>query len=435
MSRSNKLALKGGPCAIPDHVSRPWPYILPQDKQAVMEALDHGLFSDRVPNIEALQREWADYVGVKHCLATNSGTAALHMAVAAAGIGPGDEVIVPAYTFVATGTAVLHHNAIPVFVDVEPDTWNLDPTKIEAAITPSTKAILPVHLNGYPAEMDQINAIARKHNLVVIEDACQSHGAEYQGKKTGSLGALAGFSLNSWKNLPAGDGGLFVTDDDEYCARAAMVREFGERIFKGQKRQYRSYAMGWMYRTTDLVAAFARTQLKRLDEMNECRIRNARQLTRSLGGYDFVSFPKYRDDRTCVYWFYAIKLSARAAGFEVPEADFRDWVSEALNAEGLSIGAWQRCILPAQSIFHDQVGYGHGSPWSDPSYTGNVTYQPENYPVAQVVADQTTWLSNMYFWPQTSDEVQFAAAAFEKVFRQIDQVVDHFQKRRKGSGE
>ena len=243
-----------------------------------MAAMDHGIFSNDVPNIEALQKEWADYVGVKHCLATNSGTAALHMSVAAAGIGPGDEVIVPAYTFVATATAVLHHNAIPVFVDVEPETWNIAVARIEAAITPSTKAIMPVHLNGYPADMDRINAIAKKHNLAVIEDACQSHGAQYHGRKTGSLGDLAGFSLNSWKNLPAGDGGLFVTNDDEYVQRAGMVREFGERIFKGERRNYRSYAMGWMYRTTEFVAAFARSQLKRLDEMNDCRIRNANLL-------------------------------------------------------------------------------------------------------------------------------------------------------------
>lgn len=425
---SNKLAILGGDRTIGEGVCRPWPCITDEDKQAVMAALDHGIFSHDVPNVEALQKEWADYIGVKHCLATNSGTAALHMSVAACGVGPGDEVIVPAYTFVATGTAVLHHNAIPVFVDVEPETWNIDANKIEAAITPSTKAIMPVHLNGYPADMDRINAIAKKHNLVVIEDACQSHGSLYHGRKTGSLADLAGFSLNSWKNLPAGDGGLFVTDDDEYFERAGMVREFGERIFKSERRNYRSYAMGWMYRTTEFVAAFARGQLRRLDEMNDCRIRNARLLNQALEQYDFVSFPKYQDDCRCVYWFYPIKLSARKAGYDLPEMSFRDCLSHALETEGLRIGPWQRCILPAQSIFHDKVGYGNGSPWSDPSYKGNVTYHSEDYPVAQTVADQTTWLSNMFFYPQTADEVQIAVNAFEKVFNQLDEVIGHYQK-------
>ena len=129
-----------------------------------------------------------------------------------------------------------------------------------------------------------------------------------------------------------------------------------------------------------------------------------------------------------MYWFYPIKLSARQTGYDLPEATFRDWVSQALEAEGLRIGPWQRCILPAQSIFHDKVGYGHGSPWSDPSYKGDVTYEPADYPVAQMVADQTTWLSNMFFWPQTADEVQHAITTFEKVFGQLDAVIGHFQK-------
>lgn len=429
---TKKLAINGGPKAIPDGVAKKWPYITKEDKQAVMRAMDYGISSADTPEIDALQKEWAQYIGVKHCLATNSGTAALHTAVAAAGIGPGDEVIVPAYTFVATGTAVLHHNAIPVFVDVEPGTWNIDSTRIEAAITPSTRAIMPVHLNGYPADMDEIIAIAGKHKLVVIEDACQSHGAIYKGKKTGSMGALAGFSLNSWKNLPGGDGGLFVTNDDDYLERALMVREFGERIFKGKKREYKSYAMGWMYRTTDFVAAFVRSQLKRLDEMNERRIRNARLLVDALSQYDFVSFPEYKDDRTCVYWFFPIMLSMEKAGFDyISKVTFRDALSEALEAEGLRVGPWQRCSLPAQNIFRDKIGYGKGSPWTDPNYKGNVEYIPEDYPIAQMVADQTIWLSNMYLWPHTEDDLNYAIEGFDKVFTQLAKVISWYREKNK----
>ena len=420
---AEQLAIRGGPKAIPESAEKPWPYVTEEDKKAVMTALDYGIVSSDTPQILGLQEEWADYVGVKHCLMCNSGTASLHMSIAAAGIGPGDEVIVPAFTFVATGTAVLHHNAIPVFVDIDPQTWNMDPTKIEASITPHTKAIMPVHLNGYPADMDEVNAIAKKHNLVVIEDACQSHGATYRGKKTGSLGNLAGFSLNSWKNLPGGEGGFVCTDDDDYAEAAAMVREFGERIHKGKKRLYRSYAMGWMYRSTDCVAALVRSQLKRLDEMNQYRIRNATMMNEVLSQFDFVSFPKYGDDRTCVYWTYAIMLSARDAGFDVPEARFRDLVSQALQAEGLRCSSWQTVILPAQSIFHDKIGYGKGSPWSDPAYTGNVTYDPQQYPIAQDICDRSTWLFNMFFWPQTPENIECAVKAYEKVFTQLDQVV------------
>jgi perosamine synthetase len=426
---SKKLAILGGSAAVPESAKKKWPFITEQDKQAVMRAMDHGISSADTPEIAALQEEWAEYVGAKYCLATNSGTASLHSCVAGCELGPGDEIIVPSYTFVATGTSVLHHNAIPVFVDVEPETWNIDVTKIEAAITPYTKGIMPVHLNGYPADMDEINAIAKKHNLMIIEDACQSHGAEYKGKKTGTLGHAAAFSLNSWKNLGGGDGGLFTTNDEDIHERAIMLREFGERIYKGKKREYKSYAMGCMYRTTDFVAAFVRSQLKRLDEMNECRIRNAEMIKTALKDYDFISFPKYKDDRTCVYWFFPMMLDKEKAGFgDLPDADFRDWISEALTAEGLRIGAWQRCTLPAQSIFHDKIGYGKGSPWTDANYKGNVEYKPEEFPIAQKVCDQTTWMSNMFGWPQTENDISYAIKAFEKVFTKLDEVIEYYSK-------
>jgi dTDP-4-amino-4,6-dideoxygalactose transaminase len=416
-----QLAILGGPKAIPDAVQKPWPHITEEDRQAVLRVLQPGgMRSDVRPEIEALEAEWAEYVGVEHCIATNSGTSSLHMSVAAGGIGPGDEVILPAYTFVASATCVLHHNAIPVFVDVEPDTWLLDPAKIEAAITPYTKAILPVHLNGYPTAMDEINAIAEKHNLLVIEDACQAHGCTYKGRQAGTLGDMAGFSLNSFKNLPGQDGGLFVTNDQEFHERAQMVQTFGERIYKGRKREYRSYAMGWMYRTTDLVAAFVRSQLRRLDEMNEVRIRNAEAIRGALEErYDFVSFPPYEPGRTCVYWFFPLKLSAEAAGVNMSDREFRDRMIAALNAEGLRTTCWQTVTLPAQSIFHDKIGYGKGSPWSDRNYKGSVTYDPEQYPVAQMVVDRTIWLVNMYPYPHTVDDQQYTIRAFEKVFSQV----------------
>ena len=418
-----QLALVGGEPTIDPASVKPWPVITEEDKRAVRRALDYGIFSNDTPEIEALQSEWAEYVGVRHCLVTNSGTSALHMSVAAAGIGPGDEVLMPAYSFIATATSVLHHNAIPTFVDVDPETWNMDPTAIEGALTPATKALMPVHLNGHPADMDQINAIAEHHDLVVIEDACQSHGAEYRGSRTGSLGHLSGFSLNSWKNLPGGDGGLFCTDDDDYHDRAKMVREFGERVIEGGARDYRSYAMGWMYRSTDLVAALVRSQLRRLDEMNACRVQNARSLADALEQYRFVRTPTYAKPSHGVYWSLPLELSPEEAGFDLPRATFRDAVAAALRAEGLRCASWQTCTLPEQRVIRDKVGYGKGSPWTEPSYVGEVSYERE-YPVAKRVAESTTWLFNMFTWPNGAREVDQAAAAFDKVFNQLDVVVD-----------
>ena len=391
------------------------------DIRKAVEVL-HSIFLTTGPVTAQFEQKFAQYTGLKEAIAVNSCTAAIHLALLALGIGKGDEVITTPMTFIATATSVLHAGAKVVFADVEENTGLIDVNKVEDAITPRTKAIMPVHLNGYPADMDAVNAIANKHGLVVIEDACQSHGSLYKGRKTGSLGTAAGFSLNSWKNLGGGDGGLLTTDDEDCYERALMVREFGERIYKGKKREYNSYAMGWMYRTTEFVGAFVRSQLKRLDEMNACRTRNAETLKRELAKYEFIQFPAYRTDRTCVYWFFPMTISSKSTCIDIQDDLLRDKISYALTSEGLRAGAWQRRILPDQSIFRDKIGYGKGSPWTDGHYKGNVIYNPADYPVAQAVVDQTVWLSNMYGWPSDESDIELALTAFDKVFSRLDEV-------------
>ena len=229
----SRLAIHGGKITNAEgHVK--WPLITERDKEFVMKAVEEGiLWGVFAPQVKGLEKEWGEYVGTKHCLSCNSGTAGLHMAVAAAGIGPGDEVITPSLTFVASAMCALQANAIPVFVDVDPRTFCMDPKLIEAKITEKTKAIIPVDLHGITADMDEINAIAKKHHLVVIADACQSHGATYKGRKAGTLADMSVFSLNGLKNLPGADGGLFNTDSDEYNEKANQLRIFGERVSKG----------------------------------------------------------------------------------------------------------------------------------------------------------------------------------------------------------
>ena len=384
--------------------------------------MDNGIARMNTPESDALARDWADYVGVKYCLVTNSGTASLHMSVSALGIGPGDEVIVPAYTFVASATSVMHNMAIPVFVDIESEYWNIDVAKIEKAITPYTKAIMPVHLNGNPADLDEIRAIAKKHNLVVIEDACQAHGAKYKGKKVGTFGEASAFSLNASKNLAAGDGGLFVTDDEETFERACMVREFGEKIYKGQKRKYNSYAMGWMYRPVEFVGAFARSQLKRLDEMNARRRENAGYLREALKQFGFVRMPEYKKDRECVYWFFPFRISPKEIGIDQPDDLFRDKVCKAFEAEGIHVYAWQTHPVPGQKLFQDKIGYGKGIPWTDIHYKGNVSYNVKDYPVACQVAFQSMWLTNGFQWPSTIEDMKHIVRTFEKVLSQLNEV-------------
>ena len=202
--------------------------IKPEIDAAIAQVVDSGHFV-LGPQVAAFEERFAAYCGAKHCMALNSGTSALHLALLAAGIGPGDEVITVSMTFVATTAAILYCGAKPVFVDVDPDTWTMDPKLIEAAITPRTKAILPVHLHGLMADMDPIMEIARRHGLVVIEDAAQSHGAEYKGRRAGSIGDVGCFSFYPGKNLGAyGEGGAVVTNNPDLARTVALLRDWGQ---------------------------------------------------------------------------------------------------------------------------------------------------------------------------------------------------------------
>jgi perosamine synthetase len=234
MTNVTALAVNGGTRVVPDGLIKPYPHISDADRAAVMEVLaGESINEQRTEQNRALAEEFAAYVGVRHCIPTNSGTAALHMAVAALGIEPGDEVLVPAFTFWATAAAVMHHNAIPVFVDIDQQTHCIDPACVEEKISERTKAIIPVHIHGLCADMDAICEVAHQHDLKVIEDACQAHGALYKGRPAGTLGDAAGFSLQVSKPLTTGsEGGLFVTDNDaiRQRARSTGVRRIQRRL-------------------------------------------------------------------------------------------------------------------------------------------------------------------------------------------------------------
>ncbi len=355
MATVEKLAIAGGRPVVSSERHRPWPDVRPEDRDAVLAVLDRGvLCGANAPEITALQREWADYLGVDHCLALNSGTAALHCCLAAAGVRPGDEVILPACTFSATAMAVVHQGAVPVFVDVHPRTYNLDPARIEEKISERTRVIVPVHLHGLPADMDEIHAVAEHHGLAVVEDAAQSHGAVYRGRKTGTLAACAGFSLNATKNLSGGEGGLFVTSDEDALVVARRLSVFGEDVPPLEPDEFRSYwsiSVGWNYRNQELSSALARSQLRRLDEYNATAQANGAILTEGLSKLRGVLPPYVPDDRTSVYHKYRVRLDPAALGFDGEATELRDRVVRALRAEGLEAVLWQVHPLPANPAF------------------------------------------------------------------------------------
>jgi perosamine synthetase len=345
---------------------RRWPILTDEDRAAVARVFERGVLSGAgAPEMRALEAEFASAVGARFCLATNSGTSALHIALAAAGVGHGDEVIVPALSFIATAQAVLHQGATPVFADIDPTTYNIDPADIARRVTRRTRAIVPVHLHGLPADMDAINNLARGAGFPVIEDAAQAHDALYRGLAVGTLGAMGAFSLNSTKNLPAGEGGLVVTDSEELYARAARVRFDGlEPPSKwdashplDDEANAHATVRGWMYLPGEMTAAFARSQLQRLGETTARSQRNAARLGERLGLLAGVEPPMVPADRTHVFHKYRVRLDPERAGLSLAPLALRDRLLEALRAEGTEAVLWQTAPLPAHLLFASRERY------------------------------------------------------------------------------
>ena len=427
-SRSQTLAIAGGQPVLRRSDYRNWPLITADDRSFINEVLDTGIVAGgTAPQSSALEKEWAAYVGAKHCLTTVSGTSALHMSLAAFGIGPGDEVITSAFTFLASASCVLHQNAIPVFVDIDPRTYCMDPAKLEAAITPRTKAIIPVHIQGLPADMDPIMAIAKKHNLFVIEDACQAHGAEYKGRKVGTIGQIGTFSLNNTKNLCGGEGGLFVTDDENLLKKGVLLRCFGDEVDEvSHRRIYNASILGYMYRNQELPAALARGQLKHLDENNAVRIANANNLTRELARLPGVIPPYCPPGYKHVYWMYNVRFDPKQAGVTCPVRTFRIAVEKALFKEGLLIGQWQTMPVPAQDLFQSKLGYGSSHfPWSVNESRGiHYDYNPDQFPVAQGLCESYTVVYGVHP-PNGQELMEKIVAGFKKVWSHLDEAIAH----------
>lgn len=273
------------------------PYIGEEEKQAVMAVLDSGMIVQG-PRVAEFEKQFAAVCGTKYAVATSSGTTALHLAMLAHGIGPGDEVITTPFTFIASVNSILYAGATPVLVDIEEDTFNIDPQAVEKAITPRTKAILCVHLFGHLCDMDALQAIADKHGLVIIEDACQSVGGLYKGKAAGSFGTGT-FSLYATKNVMSVEGGMITTNDDHIADQCRLLRSHGMR------RRYYYDMLGYNFRMTDLHAAVGIAQLARLDASTKKRQENAAYLSARL---ESVVTPKVREGYDHVWHQYTIRV-------------------------------------------------------------------------------------------------------------------------------
>lgn len=301
------------------------PIVGDEEIAAVTDVLKSGILAQG-PKVAELEKVFADYCGVKYVAAVSSGTAAIHAALYAAGVGPGDEVITVPFSFIATVNPIIKLGATPKFVDIDPKTYNMDVKKLKRSITNKTKVIMPVHLYGQPADMDEIMKIAKAHGLLVVEDAAQAVGATYKGKKTGALGDIGCFSLYATKNIMCGEGGLITTDSEEFIT---AIRQFRQH---GMSGVYQYEGLGYNYRMTDIQAAIAIEQLKKADGFNAKRQKNAKALAEKLQHNKKLELPKELDDRSHVYHQFTVRLKDA-----IPS---RDKIVEAFKKKGVGVGVY-----------------------------------------------------------------------------------------------
>jgi len=413
------LAIDGGTPVVPSGAVRTWPEFTEADREAVLKVFDNNqLHTNAAPFAQELQQKWADYCGVKHCLVTNGGTGALHMALASAGVQAGDEVITSAYSYWATAASILHQNAIPVFADANPRTTTIDPEKIEEKITEHTTAILPVDIHGMPADMDPIRALAQKHGLLVVSDCCQAHGAAYKGRRCGSLADISGFSLNRSKNLTGGEGGLVTTDSDEYHRRCEAMLGFrnvtdgnDEVVFSG---------LGFNYRPHEFINAFTVSQFNRFPTMNERRKQMARHLTQALAQIPGVAGPHVPEYADPVYFSYLWEVRPEELGLDVPAPKLRKGLCKALAAEGVPASPAQPNPVPAEGVFQAKLGYGRGCPWK--CHQREVTYRAEDYPGTLEICASRAFLGGVYP-PNDMELMRLYVEAFTKVLEHLDRIL------------
>lgn len=364
----------------------PFPIIGKKEKQAVINALNKGALATFAGSpgpdylgsgfAKKLEQSFCSYYGTNYAISTDSGTAALHVAVAAAGIGYGDEVIVTPWSFTSSAKAPLFHNAIPVFADIEDKTFGLDPTAVEKAITKYTKAIIVVHLFGHPARMTEIIRIAKKHKLIVIEDCAQAHGAMYKGKKVGTIGDIGIFSLDATKQITAGVGGMVITNNSNLAKRSQLMRNHGEVWGPYKNKKEMIGILGWGYIMDEMSAALGLAQMKKIDSDFIKRNHIAKELDKGLSKFYFLQLPTVEKDCTHSYYVYALKFNQKIAKVS------RDKFVKALNAEGIPARAGYVEPLYLNPVYKWKVFYGQkGFPYS--CHPRKIEYKKGDCPVAE----------------------------------------------------
>jgi perosamine synthetase len=420
----DKLAIHGGPPAIGRRFRR-YNSIGREEAAAAQQVIESGVLSQYIgawhehfyggPKVQELERACEQYFGVRHAVTLNSWTSGLVAAVGAIGIEPGDEVIVSPWTMSASATAILHWNAIPVFADIEPRTFCLDPASIEANISPYTKAIMAVDIFGHPADMRAIMAIATRHGLKVIADTAQAPGAKYHGRYAGTLSDMGGYSLNYHKHIHTGEGGILVTDDDDLAEKVRLIRNHAEAVVEVKGHTDLANMLGHNFRLGEIECAIGVEQLKKLDSAVMSRQRAAARLSAGIAGLEGLRTPIVEEGCTHVYYVYPLVIDVALLG--VP----KERIAAALRAEGVEAIATTYQNLHLLPLYQRKVAYGtKGFPWVAGVCKRDIDYRKGICPVAETLQDSTYLGYAMCVHEMTDDDVDALIGAFRKVWSGLD---------------